>query len=412
MDTIAELTTRRTDLLRQAKALIDTADKEKRDLTGDEQKRFDGLHAESDALLRKVRLEVANFETRATPGGTPAGRVQPTWSTDRRALNVVTKGVSMRSLPTTRALPDGIRPEELSLDRAVRSMIRGDWTGAEAEQRAMATNVNTTGGYLVPEAVAREVIDLGRSKAVCFKLGMGVFEMEAETVRVPRWTADATFAQTGEGTTIAESTPTLDAINYVATKIATRTKVSTELIEDAYDMPNWLSEHLAAGFAAELDRLCLVGTGGSEAILGITNNTGITTTDGSVGAVADWGDVLDAVEDVRDARGEPNGLIMANDVRTAYDKLVTGDGTNSAKAYMVPPPTVAALQAETTTSMTAGELLVGDFTQMLLGIRRQFRIELSKDVSFNTDEVTIKCTWRGDLGIRHADRFALLGGIS
>ena len=70
--TIKELREKRAKLIADARAMLDAADKEKRELTTEEQTRWDGLMAESDTVKRQLvqreRLE-AEERTLATSRG-------------------------------------------------------------------------------------------------------------------------------------------------------------------------------------------------------------------------------------------------------------------------------------------------------------------------------------------------------
>lgn len=66
-------------------------------------------------------------------------------------------GQEIRVLGKDDRFADFHRNEEpLSLGRAVRAMICGDWSGAEAEQRAMSTSANPSAGFLVSESAGGE----------------------------------------------------------------------------------------------------------------------------------------------------------------------------------------------------------------------------------------------------------------
>jgi HK97 family phage major capsid protein len=82
--------------------------------------------------------------------------------------------------------------------------------------------------------------------------------------------------------------------------------------------------------------------------------------------------------------------------------------------YAPAPDDVAALQRFTSNNVAAGELLLGDFRQIIVGIRSQARIELSTqaDQAFDRHQVKVKLTWRGDLNAFHGNQLVRLHAIT
>jgi HK97 family phage major capsid protein len=67
-----------------------------------------------------------------------------------------------------------------------------------------------------------------------------------------------------------------------------------------------------------------------------------------------------------------------------------------------------------TSNMPNTDILVGDFSQVILGLRQNAVVEFSLHAgeTFQRHQVAFKVTWRGDVAVEHAAAFHKLGGIT
>ena len=65
-------------------------------------------------------------------------------------------------------------------------------------------------------------------------------------------------------------------------------------------------------------------------------------------------------------------------------------------------------------SAASGGLYLGDFRQVLIGLRSDARVEVSAsgDDTFTRHQIGIKIVLRADINFAHADMFCYLSGIS
>lgn len=388
--------------------LHETAEKEGRDLTDEERTQWDKLDVELEAIGGRLASATRSTQLGTASMGEPSEiPILGLDASSGKPVFCLSKQHRFVDLPDAEI--NGVHVSDLSFGRLVKAIATGDWTHAPHEKLAMSESVNTAGGYLVPDQMSRQIIDLARAKSVLIGLGMQVVTMTSETLRMARLITDPTFAVTSENATIASSDAAFDALTFTAHKIACRVPISRELAADAPNVPQAVEDAIAGGLAAELDRQCLAGNGSGE-MLGVLNNSGITTTDASVGAIS-YTDLLDALEDVRDNNGEPNAYVTTAAIRTFINKLLIN---SESEHYAIAPPEVAALERAWTSNMSAQNLLVGDYSQLILGLRQSPTIEITTEghESFEKHQLQIKCVWRGDCNVAHADQFALLGGIT
>lgn len=317
-------------------------------------------------------------------------------------IKVFSRGASMAAHCRTAS---GCKPEELSIGRLIRARILGSWRGAQAEAeelRAMSTELNTQGGFLVPDSIMSNVIDYARNRSVLFTAGAKAFDMNAQSVVLARGTSDPTMAIKSENDKWTAVNSTFDALRFTAKTIGAVIEVSRELIQDASNVSELISNQLAAAFATSIDASCLNGDGSND-LLGVMQLPDTQTE--ALSANLTFDAIIDAMADIENYNGTANAF-MTTPTTTAYlRKLKTGDGTNSAAQYLAPPPDVAKLQWLSSKQVTSQECYVGDFRTCLIGFRLRPEIQISEhaDEAFERNQIKIRLVARVDCNAEHPE---------
>jgi HK97 family phage major capsid protein len=274
----------------------------------------------------------------------------------------------------------------------------------------LSTNLSSAGGFLVPEPLSNRVIDLARNRSYVVAAGAGTVPMTSSTLDIAKLLSDPTVAWTAENALIGESDVTFGRASFRANKLACIVRMSSELLEDAANVQTVVENSLASAIALEIDRASLSGTGAGQ-FLGIVNGTNVNTVT-SVGTLADYDEFLDAIYAIRGYNFEPNAALYSPTTGKKLAKMVTGLASDLTK--LVPPADFANLQKYVTAQLGDTVAVVGDFSQYLIGLRSEIRIEISReaDTAFMRDQVLIKATYRGDGMPVNGRAFAVLSGIS
>lgn len=103
----------------------------------------------------------------------------------------------------------------------------------KAEQRALQTNIESDGGFIVPEDYRNSLIELLRNRTVVRRSGVPVVPMRRGSMTIPRQTSAATAAYVGEAQRIDPSQPAFGQINLLARKLAAITAVSNDLLRES-----------------------------------------------------------------------------------------------------------------------------------------------------------------------------------
>lgn len=215
----------------EAKALLDTAASENRDLTADEQTKYDAINRDLDeraALISRVRDD-AEREARAA---------------------------EMR-------LPEAAAPAQKRESDAdiLRSMVRGERRSFTFERRALNTSDDSS---TVPEsfyAVLQENLQyegpMLRGDVVTL-----LNTQSGETIKVPTQASRSVATATAEGAVFAESEPTFSSFDLKAWKFGALLQISRELAEDAgIDIVSFIARQFAVAIGTATNAVLTTGTG-------------------------------------------------------------------------------------------------------------------------------------------------------
>ena len=388
------------------------------------------------ALPADVETRVADLESEAERLNAAERRQVLIDDLDRRAGGA--KPVEERGNPEDGQDVFGLKPEQrmadfvsrtqgtptagLSVGRTIRGVLTGRWEGAEAERRAMGTTIGTAGGYLIPDPIASNVLDLARNASVIVRGGATTIPMANQNLTVVRVLTDPTAAFRGEGVAITESDGTFGAINLHAHSLAALVRVNNELLDDAPMFAATLDQQLASALALKLDYAALYGTGAGQP-LGLRGTDGVNELSmGTNGlAMPDYDDVLDLIQNIEEANGAAITAVMAPRTRTKLAKLVTGISGDLGK--LTPPAEWSALRrlvsnqvsiTETQGSSTAAStMFLGDFSQMAVAIRQDITIEATRaaDTAFSKNQTLVRAIMRADIAVFRPTHFGRLIGI-
>jgi HK97 family phage major capsid protein len=295
----------------------------------------------------------------------------------------------------------------------------------DIEKAAMSEGVNSAGGYVVPDILAGEVIDQARARARVVEAGARVLPMDSDVVFIPKLASDPVAQWKAENAAVADSPPTFERVTLQSKTAAVLCTMSRELFEDATPVGFAAIENaLTTSVAQAVDYAALRGTGTGSEPRGILHTAGINTLafGGANGATpTDYDFLLDAIGNVWDANGEPTAAIYSSRTATTLAKLKTGLAGD--KTQLTPPHEVQAIsrlvsnQVPNTltvgTSSNCSEAYVGDFRQLVIGVRPTLRVrfETSTDLGLGSLQVVMVAWIRADVALMQPSHFTVVSGI-
>jgi HK97 family phage major capsid protein len=413
---LKDLTERRAAVETEMRALYDAAETAKEDLAGEQLEKWTTLKTELDDLkVKETRAMERDALDRKADG-------QPIENRGDAAGETVFGLTREQRMADYLKATSGQDASGLSIGRAVRGMITGSWEGAEAERRVMGTTPGASGGFLMPDPISANLIDLARNQAVLIRAGALTIPMVSKNLRVVKIVTDPTAQWRGEGQTIDESDGTFEGVNLTAHSLAALVRVNAELLDDVPTFAATLDMQLAAALALKLDYSGLYGNGSAQP-LGLRNTDGVNEqTMGTDGATpSDYDKFLDLIADIEADNGSPDSIVWAPRTKNTMAKIVTG--ITSDKTKLAPPTDFAALTklvsnqisiAETQGNIaTASTAFMGGFSNMALAIRQNITVEASRvsGTAFEKNQVMVRAIMRADVAVYRPNHFGRLIGI-
>jgi len=388
-DMLKKLKERRDKAWEDAKGILDAAEAEGRDLSGEEEASWQKANADMDAIDSRLQ-QVAEAEQRRA---------------DTEAA--FEKLLAQQPVEQHRETPNQ--------ESQVRSFLRGDTrefvlAPERIERRAdtgLVVGTSTAGGDTVPTSFYAQLVQHMIEVSGIMQAGPTVLQTSGgEPIDIPKTTTHPSAALGSENTAITESDPVFGQASLSAYKFDTLVQVSRELIDDtAVDILGYLATACGRAVGNKMGSYLITGTGSSQPSGVVTGaSSGVTGGTGASGAFT-----ADNLIDLEYSVIEPYtaspscGFLMRRASAGAMRKLKNDNGdylwapslaTGRPATFDGFPvwtdPNVAAI------ATSAKSVLFGDFSQYFVRLAGPVRFERSDDYAFNKDMVTFRCIQRGD----------------
>lgn len=371
----------------QAKAILDKAADEKRELT-----------AEEEAAYQKASTDIEQFRARAD-------------KLVEDEKNAEASEAALRSL-TSRAKKDEEPEEEDDASVQLRAFLKGEQRSymalpAESEKRALSKGTATAGGNTVPTSFYGQLWTHLIEVASLINGGATVFTTDSgEAFQIPTTTSHGAAAAVAEAGSLAGTDPAFTQRSLGAFKYGQLITVSNELISDTgVDLEGYLAQvvgwNLGNAFGAKL----IAGAGTTEP-LGITASTTLGVTSGTgVTGQPSFDNLIDLQYSViAPYRNRPAASWVLKDSTAGIVRKIK-DTTNN---YIWQPSTqigtpdlllgkpVLADPYMPATALNAKSILFGDISAYAVRVVNGVRFERSDDYAFGNDQVTFRAILRGD----------------
>lgn len=289
----------------------------------------------------------------------------------------------------------------------------------------MSEGSGSAGGYLVPEALANEIIQLASKYGLARKY-FRVVPMPRNKFGFPTVASGVTAYWVDEAGSITKSNATLGLVQLEAKKLAALAPLTYELVEDSpIDVIDFIYEQIARAFAEKEDEACLTGNG--TPFYGILNDSGVTVVQMDTGETSFTDINFDYLEDlinaVDDAARDNGMFIMHPTIKGVLRKKKTstneylwgppGAGT---------PPTLMGYPYVLSSKMpgvgdSAADtpfVIFGDPRYFLFGDRKQQRMQIAREGTISgtslleTDQLAVKVIERVAGKVAVGSAFAVL----
>lgn len=414
----AELHSKRSELRKMAKSTIDMSEKENRAMNDNEKDAVDVCIA----LLSDINDSFEKKEERAHVTTKIMGVTGVIHRSDSLELwEDAETGKKIPVLSKENRFQD-FYPQHPDHGISARDFFAGVAGHRQSSEirAAMATNFDGKGGYMVPETVAAEVIDLLRSKNVVIQAGAKSIPLPSPSVRVCRITSDPVASWTAENAQIPEdNSMTIGALEFHAKKLTCLIKASRELLQDASNAGNVIMNAIATAMALELDSAALLGDGVQKP-LGIANAEGINTYSlGDNGSTLHgFDDILYGVREIVNVNGPiPKTAIMAPRTLVGYSILKDGNGLPLVRPELIKgmqfldTTKISTDQVQGTSGTVCSSIILGSFEHFVIGIRAHLEIQVLQERYADQGQVGFIATMRADTATYQPKAFCKIIGI-
>ena len=405
---IAQMKAQRTEWVTKARALVDAADNEQRELNVEEARNYEDYMGHANQLAARIEREE---ELR---------KHEEEWNRSKEPPTKPELGESAAA-----GSPTKFRSLGEQLQAVIRASRPGGFTDPRLSQRAitgMSESVPADGGFLVQTEFATElmkkVYETGQIASRCRRIQVGA-NSNGLKMNAIKETSRANGSRFGgvqgywlnEGGTKTASQPEFRQIELNLKKLIGLCYVTDELLQDAAALESVVMQAFADEFAFKLDDAIFNGTGGVMplGILSAANNS-------LVSVAKENGQPADTLQPENIikmwsrcfAPARQNAVWFINqDIEPQLYTLAIQVGTGGGTIYMPPGgisgqpygtlfgrPVVAVEQCQTLGDK--GDIVLADLSQYLLIEKSGMQSASSIHVKFTTDETAFRFVYRVD----------------
>lgn len=386
------------------KALVDKAAAESRDLSAEEIQQFDALKVEERALAAQVeRAEYLGDLERRSAGEPVSGN--PSADFDRLAGSVSVVKV-LKAQMEGRSL-DGAEGE-YAKEAEKRSGRKAE--GAFVPFKSLEKRANTT--VTAPELIgtdhrAQDYIGPLRESLVARALGVRVLSGLVGNVSIPKFGSGLETGWVTEGQAVPEGEMGFDAVTLTPRHIGGKSEMSRQLLQQsAPGIEQLVREDLSFLIAKQIDRAIINGSGAAGEPRGILNTLGIQTAD----MPDTWLEVLAMLQKLDDVEIANGRWLTTSTIRTllAGTEKVVGSGSG----FLYQGGTLADLPLTTSKNVPDKKLILGDFSQVLLGVWSEVDILVNPfaEPAYSRGGVQVRAMATVDTAVRHPQGFVVATG--
>lgn len=423
MNKILEWKQERAKLIAEARGMLDKAEGEKRDLSGEEDVQYKALLAQADKLQTQIEREERLAQAE---GSLAANSRQPS-----AQIGMSTSEVA-----------------RYSLVRALRAAAQNDWRGAELEreaslavakqlrrdpqgffvpadwaQRDLTVGTNTAGGHTVAtELLAQSFIDLLRNRMVVRQAGATVLSDLQGNIAIPRQTGGATAYWVAENGAPTESAQAFDQVALSPKTVGAFTDISRRLLmQSSLDVENFVRTDLATVLALAIDLGSLHGSGSSNQPTGVAATSGIGSVAGGTNGLAPaWSHLVSLETEVAIDNADINRLAYITNakVRGKLKQVEKASNTglflwadgaqpiNGYPAYI--SNQVSSALTKGSSSGVCSAIFFGNWADLIIALWGGLDILVDPYTGSTAGTVRVVALQDVDIAVRHPESFAAM----
>ncbi|NEX61727.1 phage major capsid protein [Noviherbaspirillum galbum] len=407
--TLQEIREKKAAKVAEMRSLLAKAETEKRSLSADESSKFDALKAEITGLEADEQRAMFMAETERRMQGAPVERQQVDLESRVSLLDVLKAGMEGRSL-TGAAL-------EYSQETERRTGRKASGMFVPLSLLERRVNLTSTASQVVATDLrADQFIEPFRNKLLARQLGARVLTGLTGNVDIPAYGSGVTSGWVAENGALSASDMTFAKKSLAPKHVGALSEMSRQLIQQSSPaIEQLLRDDMSFALAQALDTAMING-GGSNQPTGILPTVGIQT---ASLATLDWAGINAMLQKLELSNATANAWLTHPQVAT---KLRTTLKSATAGAqYLVEGGLMAELGVSVTNqvpvktgSPNKGRLILGDFSQVILGLWSELDILVNPfdSTAYARGGVLVRAMATADIVIRHPEAFVVADDIA
>ena len=400
--TLTELIEKRSNTVNQMKTIADKATAENRDLTAEESAQFETLKNEERSIQKQIdRTEYLRSLERSAP----ADHIGDGHNKDFEKLK---RSVSVANIIRSQMNNQGLSGAELEYNQEAEKRSGRKAQGAFIPFDALETRANTTttASDLVPTIQRpQDYIGALRSSNIVRSMGVRTLTGLSGDVVIPKFGSGLSLGWINEGESVPESEMGFDAITLKPKHTGGKTEMSRQLIQQSSpDIESLVREDLSYLVAQNIDKAIIAGTGVKDP-LGILNTVGVLT-----GAIpTTWQEVLALIQLIEDQNITNLKWLGTSTTKTTLAGIEKSAGTGQ---FLYSGGQVGELPFNVSANMPVNKLILGDFSQVLLGVWSEIDILVNPyaEPAYSRGGVQVRAMATCDVAVRHPKAFLVATG--
>lgn len=401
---LAAIREKRAAKVADMRTLLAKAEAEKRNLSDAEKATFDTLKGEVQTLEGDEQRATFMQEMERRQAGDPVGDKAATQLQQRVSVVEV-----MRAQMEGRALTGAAAEYSQEAERRTGRKAQGAFVPLAAlEQRVTTTG---TAGELVPtDHRADQYIEPFRNSLLARKLGVRVLSGLSGNLSVPKHGTGTTVGWVAENSALTASDMTFDEVTLSPKHAGGLCEMSRQLImQSSPDVEQLARSDLSAMLAQAIDSALILG-GGTNEPDGVLATAGIQTANL---ATLSWANVLGMVQKADLVNAAAVNWIGSTKVKAKLAGTLKASGI---AGYLLEGGRMADLPAyftnqvpEKAGSPNTGRLILGDWSQVLLGIWSELDILVNPyaETAYSKGNVLVRAMSTVDIALRHPEAFVV-----
>jgi HK97 family phage major capsid protein len=396
----------------EMRSIVEKAQTEKRNLSSDEAAKFETLKAKVTEFEAQEARATFLAESERRMMGTPVDKSQAELESNVSLLEVLQAGMEGRSLTGAAA--------EYSKETERRTGRKAGGVFIPLSALEKRVNTTSTAGQIVPtDHRADQFIEPFRNKLLARQLGARVLTGLSGNVDIPAYGSGVSSGWVAENGALTPSGMTFGSKTLTPKHVGSLAEMSRQLIQQSSPgIEQLLRDDMAFALAKAIDSAMILG-GGTNEPTGILATTGIQT---ASLATLDWAGILGILQKIELVNGTAGAWLTHPEVATKLRGTLKS--STSGAAYLSEGGRMADLSVNSTKQVpvkpgvspapNTGRLILGDFSQVMLGIWSELDILVNPydSTAYARGGVLVRAMATCDIAIRHPEAFVVADDVA